>query len=210
MDDQPCVTQVQNPPPMTDATSEFEYSYKPSLMGAEWTFRLTAYGLQWSIGSVSGEVAYRDIRRLRLSFRPVTMQSYRFLMEIWGERHPKVSIVSTSWKSLTEQERRDDAYTRFVSALHDKIKAAGGTPLLQAGALPLIYWPGAVIFVGVCVATVVLLASALQQGDTAVILFLMAFFGFVVWQLGRFFLRNRPRRYTLDSIPADLLPAPRA
>jgi hypothetical protein len=189
--------------------TDIAYAYKPSLMGGVWTFRLAPDGLQWSIGTVSGQVAYQDIRRIRMSFRPVTMQSYRFLTEIWSDRNPKLPIVSSSWKSLTEQERFDEDYTRFVTGLHAKIAAANGTPQLQAGALPFLYWPGAVIFIAICFATIGVLVQALQQGEMGVTLFLLAFFAFLVWQLGRFFKRNLPRRYTLHAIPPDVLPVAR-
>lgn len=186
--------------------SEIEYSYKPSLMGGVWTFRLAPDELQWSMGSVSGQVAYQDIRRIRMSFRPVTMQSYRFLTEIWADRAPKLPIVSSSWKSLTEQERLDEGYTRFIVALHEKIAAANGHPQLQTGAYALLYWPGVVIFVVICLATIGILVRSLQHAETIATLLLMAFFAFLVWQLGRFFKRNLPRRYTLDAIPNDVLP----
>jgi TRAP-type C4-dicarboxylate transport system permease small subunit len=137
------------------------------------------------------------------------MQSYRFLTEIWSDRNPKLPIVSSSWKSLTEQERLDDAYTRFVVGLHEKIAAAKGSPRLQAGAIPFLYWPGVVIFAAICLATIGVLVRALQQGETATTLLLLAFFAFLVWQLGRFFKRNMPRRYTLDDIPNDVLPIAR-
>ncbi len=193
---------------MSRETSEIEYSYKPSLMGGMWTFRLAPEGLQWSIGSVSGQVAYQDIRRIRMSFRPATMQSYRFLTEIWSDRSPKLPIVSSSWKSFMEQERLDDAYSRFVIALHEKIAAAHGAPRLQAGAIAFLYWPGVAIFGAICLATVALLFRALMEGETATTLLLAAFFAFLVWQLGRFFQRNLPRHYTLDAIPRALLPMP--
>ncbi|ARQ00782.1 hypothetical protein [Pseudorhodoplanes sinuspersici] len=193
----------------TGETADIEYSYKPSLMGGGWTFRLAPDGLQWSVGALTGQVAYRDIRRIRMSFRPVTMQSYRFLTEVWSDRNPKLSIVSSSWKSLTEQERLDEAYTRFVVGLHEKIAAEKGNPQLQAGAAAFLYWPGAMIFVAICLATIGILVRALQQGETTATLLLLAFFAFLVWQLGRFFKRNLPRHYTLDAIPNDVLPISR-
>jgi hypothetical protein len=153
---------------------------------------------------------YADIRQIRLAFRPVTMQSYRFLAEIWSDRNPKIPIASASWKSVMEQERQDEAYSRFITALHQRIAAAQGTPRLQAGAIPFLYWPGLLIFIGICVAMVGLVASAIRQGETAATLFLLGFFVFLLWQLGMFFKRNRPRRYALDAIPADVLPGPAA
>jgi hypothetical protein len=196
-----------------------EYAYKASLMGGAWILQLGPDALHWSIGTASGLVPYASIRRIRLSFRPVTMQSYRFLTEIWADKSPKIPIASASWKSLMEQERLDDSYTRFVVALHQRIAAAGGQPELKAGAVPFLYWPGVVIFVGLLVMGASLAVQSMSLGERAigqpmdwtqkgVILVLVSMFFWLLWQMGSFFKRNRPRRYTLDAIPADLLPKP--
>jgi hypothetical protein len=198
-------------------SADIDYAYKASLMGGAWILRLGPEALHWSIGTMSGAVPYASIRRIRLSFRPVTMQSYRFLAEIWADKGPKIPIASASWKSLMEQERLDEGYTRFVTALHERIAAAGGRPELKAGALPLLYWPGVVIFVGLLVMGVSLAFQSLSLGERAIgrpmdwtqtgaILVLVAMFFWLLWQMGSFFKRNLPRRYTLDAIPADLLP----
>ena len=187
-----------------------QYAYKPSLMGGVWTFELAPDALVWTIGSASGRVRYADIRRIRMAFRPVTLQSHRFLTEIWSDKNPKIPIASASWKSMMEQERLDDPYARFVTALHEKIAMAGGTPRLLAGAIPWLYWPGVVIFAGICLAVAALIARALQQGETAATFFLLGFFVLLLWQLGGFFKRNRPRVYTIDALPADILPKQRS
>lgn len=182
------------------------YAYKPSLMGSPWMFELQPDAMVWSLGSMSGRVPYDSIRRIRLAFRPVTMQNYQFLAEIWSEKHPKIPIASSSWKSLVEQERQDAAYVGFIRELHERIAKARGAPRLDAGAVPLLYWPGLVIFAGICIALVALMVRALQQGESVATLFLLGFFLLVLWQLGGFFKRNLPRRYTLDRIPAEVLP----
>lgn len=198
-------------------SADIDYAYKASLMGGAWILRLGPDALHWSIGTMSGAVPYASIRRIRLSFRPVTMQSYRFLAEIWADKSPKIPIASASWKSLMEQERLDEGYTRFITALHRRIAAAGGTPELKAGALPFLYWPGVIIFLGLLVMGVSLAFQSLSLGERAVgqpmdwtqkgaILVLVAMFFWLLWQMGSFFKRNLPRRYTLDAIPSDLLP----
>jgi hypothetical protein len=198
-------------------TSEIVYAYKASLMGGAWVLRLAPDELHWSIGALSGSVPYAGIRRIRLSFRPVTMQSYRFLAEIWGDRGPKISIASASWKSLMEQERQDEAYSRFIKALHERIAAAHGNPELKAGAVAFLYWPGVAIFAALCIMGVSLAIRAMQLGEVALgqpldwgqiaaILALVVMFFWLLWQMGSFFKRNMPRRYTLDTVPLDLLP----
>lgn len=198
-------------------TSDIVYAYKASLMGGAWILRLAPDALHWSLGALSGQVPYAAIRRIRLSFRPVTMQPYRFLTEIWADKSPKISIASTSWKSLMEQERQDEAYSRFVKALHDRIAAAGGKPDLKGGAVAFLYWPGVAIFAALCIMGVSLAIRSMQLGESALgqpldwgqiaaILALVAMFFWLLWQMGSFFKRNMPRRYTLDAVPPDLLP----
>lgn len=182
------------------------YLYKASLMGSPWSFQLAPDALVWSFGLRSGRTPYGSIRRIRLGFRPVTMQHYRFLAEVWPERGPKVPIASSSWKSLVEQERQDDAYTTFITELHRRIAQAQGNPRLDAGALSFLYWPGLVVLTVISLALIGLIVGTLRQGDTFATLFLLGFFVLLAWQLGMFFKRNRPRRYTLDRIPRDVLP----
>ncbi len=190
-----------------DETAQYpRYAYKPSLMGAPWSFQLAPDALVWSLGSMSGRIPYASIHRIRLGFRPVTMQSYRFIAEIWSERAPKIPVSSASWKSMVEQERQDAAYTAFITDLHERIAKAHGTPRLDAGSIPFLYWPGLLIFIGISLATAALIARALQQGESTASLFLLGFFMLLLWQLGSFFKRNLPRRYTLDQIPPDVLP----
>src|SRR5690606_4562758 len=75
------------------ADPDIQYAYKASLLGAPWVLRLEPDALHWTGGGVSGRIPYAEIRQIRLAFRPVTMQSYRFLTEIWSERSPKIPIA---------------------------------------------------------------------------------------------------------------------
>lgn len=194
----------------TGQDGEPAYAFKSSLLGAPWEFRLGPDRLLWGVGRRQGAVAYTDIRRLRLSFRPATMQSYRFTAEIWSANAPKLTIASTSWRGLVEQERLDRPYRDFILALHARIRAAGGDPVLEAGANPLLYWPGLVVFAGILVAVLALAWRAVQESFLTALLFLAAALGLLFWQVGGIFRRNWPRRYTLADIPEPVLPRPGA
>src|ERR1041385_2468928 len=96
--------------PHDDATTgdDFTYSYKSSVLTAPFEFRLASDALHWGKGGLRGRTRYRQIRRIRLGFRPLTMQNHRFVAEIWTDG-PKLTIASTSWKSMVEhrsEERR--------------------------------------------------------------------------------------------------------
>lgn len=186
------------------------YAYKPSLLGAPWEFRLEPDRLAFAAGTRSGSIPYREIRRVRLSFRPVTMQSHRFIAEIWSTTRPKLTIASTSWRGLVEQERLDQAYRDFVLDLHRRIAGSSASPVLDAGSPPLLYWPGVVIFAAIAVFVVLLLLRALVQDSWGAVLFLAGFFALLLWQIGGFFRRNRPQRYTPQAVPEEVLPKPKA
>jgi hypothetical protein len=182
------------------------YTYRASLLGAPFTFRLTDEGLAFEAGRRAGLIPYRNIARLRLSFKPSSMQSGRYVTEIWAADAPKLTIVSSSWKSMMIQERQDKAYSAFVAALHRRLDAAGATTRFERGSLPLLYWPALVVFVGVALGFALLVVRALQVDAKAGAAFVGAFLALFLWQGGNFFRRNKPGLYRPGAPPAELLP----
>src|SRR4029077_12246713 len=75
--------------PEQATTPHGSYAYKATPLGAIWRFHLAPDAIEWEAGPRRGHLAYTDIRRLRLSFRPVSMQSRRFLAEIWPSQGAK-------------------------------------------------------------------------------------------------------------------------
>jgi hypothetical protein len=195
--------------PRDDATTgnEFAYAYKSSLMGAAFEFRLLPEALEWMRGRAKGRAAYNGIRRVRLGFRPMTMQNHRYITEIWPANGPKLSIASTSWKSLVEHERLDAPYRAFVMELCRRTGAAGGHTLFQTGSPTVIYWLGVAVFVGASLAIAALIVRALQAQVWSGAACIAAFFAFFLWQAGTFFRRNRPGTFRPDAIPQSVLPS---
>ncbi len=193
-------------PTGTAANGDLTYSYRPSLLGAPWEFTLTDHGMSWSAGSRSGRVRYRDVRRLRLSFKPVSMQTHRFLTEIWAEGAPKLQIVSSSWKSMVEQERRDGPYAAFVTELHARIARERGSVRYDQGASPFVYWPGLVLYTVVALALAAVFVRALEVHAIGGAAFIGAFVALFLWQGGNFFRRNRPGTYSPEALPDELMP----
>jgi hypothetical protein len=182
------------------------YSYKPSLLGAAWNFRLDPDAIAWEAGFRHGRIEYGDIRRVRLSFRPANMQRYRFLAEVWSAAGPKIAIASSSWRSMVEQQRQDAAYSAFVMELHRRLVAARVAAVFDAGSPTLLYWPGVAIFTAVSVALAGLTAIALQRAAWEGAAMIAGLLGFFLWQVGSFFKRNRPGRYRPEDVPRALLP----
>ena len=192
----------------TDATEPDApaYAYKPSLMGAPWEFRLASDAIEWRIGRYQGRTAYTRIARVRLSFRPVTMQTRRFVTEIWPVDGPRLLIASSSWKSILEQEGRDQAYGAFIRELHRCIAASGARVTFEAGSPAILYWLGLAVFVIVSLALAVLTVRALQSGAWSASAIIGGMFCLFVWQSGNYFRRNRPGSYRPQALPEHLVP----
>jgi hypothetical protein len=182
------------------------YAFKSSLMGAPFEFHLADEALEWRRGPQSGRTRYDRIRRVRLAFRPMTMQNHRFLTEIWATEGPKLQIASTSWKGLVEHERLDAAYRAFVTDLTRRIGAAGGETSFVTGSPAFLYWPGVVVFIGAAVALVGLIARALADQQWSGAAFIAAFLALFIWQAGGFFRRNKPGTFDPAAVPPQVLP----
>ena len=189
-------------------SGDMSYSYKVALFSAPWEFKLKAEGLEWRVGQRVGLIRYDRIRRVRLSFRPVTLQTHRFLAEIWSEGGPKIRIASTSWRSIVEQERQDQTYIAFIVELHRRVAAAGAPALFLIGMPGIIYWLGLAVFIAVALGLAALTVRALQLGEWTGAAFVGGFFALFVWQLGGYFRRNRPGTYRPNEVPDSVLPRP--
>jgi hypothetical protein len=158
------------------------------------------------MGGRSGRVPYRSIRRVRLSFKPATMQGHRFAAELWSADAPKLTIVSTSWRGLFEQAAQDAAYAGFVRDLHRRLSAAGSGAAFVAGSPPILYWPGVAVFAAASVAALLLTGYALLSSAWTQAAIIGGFGALLVWQSGIYFRRNFPARYSSDALPPRLLP----
>jgi hypothetical protein len=118
------------------------YAFKASLIGSLCQFTLKPDALEWQIGRRSGRIRYDAVSAVRLSYRPVTMQSHRFIAEIWSPGNPKIQIVSVSWRSIMEQQRLDAAYAAFIIELHRRLAAAGAPARFSTGLPFATYWVG--------------------------------------------------------------------
>lgn len=189
-----------------DPRSDPQYAYKASVLGAAWHFRLKGSSLEWEIGRRTGRFPLETIRRVRMSFRPATLQPNRFVTEIWSPQAPKLTIASVSFKSVIEQERLDGPYAAFILELHRRLAASGAQSRYDHGTPAFFYWIGLVIFAGAAIGLLAVIVHALQTQAWGGAAFIAAFFGYLLWQIGTFFHRNRPGTYRPDALPDVLVP----
>jgi hypothetical protein len=189
-----------------DSASDPSYVHKPSLMGAPFELWLRPDALEWRAGRREGRIPYARVTRIRLSFRPVTMQTRRFVTDIWWSGGPRLTIASTTWRSMIEQAGQDAAYGAFVRELNARVLAAGAAAAFETGTPAVLYWPGLVVFAAVTLALAALTVHALTVGAWAGAALVGGFLGLFLWQSGSYFRRNRPGRYRPDAPPRALVP----
>jgi hypothetical protein len=185
--------------------SASRYAYKASLIGAAHQFELTDQGLSWEAGSKSGLWRYRDIAAIRLSYRPVSMQSRRFRAEIESDGQ-RIAILSTTWQTVALMSPQDRDYRDFITHLHARMQQSGSKAALIGGVGLGTYVAGVVVLALVAIAIAGLLLRAILTGEFAGGLFLVAFAALFTWQIGGFVVRNRPGAYTFVDLPKSLLP----
>jgi hypothetical protein len=194
----------------TDLSNEtatpIRYVYKASLIGAAHQFELTDGGLSWQVGGKSGLWAYSDITAIRLSYRPVSMQSRRFRADIESANRQRITILSTSWQTVALMAPQDRDYRVFITRLHARMEAAGSKAALIGGIGAKTYAAGIVLLTLVGIAISGLFVRAVATGEFSGALFLVGFAALFGWQIGGFVVRNRPRAYTFEQLPAALLP----
>jgi hypothetical protein len=181
------------------------YIFKSSLAGGARRFELTEAGLLWQ-GTRSQVWPLATIAAVRLSYRPASMQPWRFRMDIEDTSGQRATLFSTTLHSIAMMARQDDDYRAFVVELHRRLATAGGHVRLTAGIHPLLYAAGLVVMALIAIALAGLMVRALLTAQLAGALFLAGFAAWFIWQVGNFLRRNRPRSYTFDALPADLLP----
>jgi hypothetical protein len=192
--------------PLDSAGTVATYAYRPSVMGAVREFKLSDDGIDWAAGVRSGHIPYGNIRILRMSYRPTSMQSQRFVTELWAQGAPKLKINSSSWKSMVEQERLDQSYSAFVRELHLRISNVTTSARFKQGSSPLIYWPSLLVFVAVALGLAGLITRALQIGASGGGAFVGAFLALYLWQGGNFLRRNQPGEYCPGALPKEVMP----
>lgn len=182
------------------------YTFKPSLVGSAWQFDLTGEGLSWQVKGKHGVWPLEKIAAIRLSYRPVSMQSRRFRADIEDTRGERVTIYSTTWHTVALMSPQDNGYRAFIVELHRRLAAIGSKAVLVVGINRAIYVAGLAVLGVVSIAMLGLLIRALTTGQFAGALFLTGFAAWFIWQIGGFMRRNQPRNYTLDALPEDVLP----
>ncbi|ABA04355.1 conserved hypothetical protein [Nitrobacter winogradskyi Nb-255] len=193
-------------PPPEMPPPDVGYAYRASAIGSAHRFALEDDGLSWRASRRTGRWRYEDIVAVRMSYRPMSMQSHRFRTEISHQDGGRIIVMSTTWRTLALMDAQSNDYRTFIVELHRRLAAHGARAMLAGGLNPALYFAGMSVLTLLSVAMTALLMRAIVTGEWAGALFIVGLSALFGWQIGRFMRRNRPRAYTLDALPRDLLP----
>jgi hypothetical protein len=199
-------TSLPNQATEGEGARTISYVYKASLISSAYQFELTAAGLSWQMGRRSGVWPYADIASVRLSYRPVSMQSRRFRADLERAGGERIAILSTTWQTVSLMTPQDQDYRAFITELHRRMKAAGSKASLTGGIGTMTYAVAVAMLALLAIAMVGLLFRALATSEFTGALFLVGMAVWFAWTIGGFIKRNRPRGYSFDALPETLLP----
>lgn len=182
------------------------YAFKASLIGAAHQFELTDEGLSWRVAGKSGVWPYTSISRIRLSYRPVSMQARRFRADIDREGGGHIVLLSTSWQTATLMAPQDKDFRGFIVELHRRMAQAGSSAALIGGLTRRAYLAAVVVLGLLAIPMAGLFIRAIVTFEFTGALFLLGFAALFAWQVGGFVRRNRPQTYAFGRLPLGLLP----
>src|ERR1700738_1398847 len=150
-----------------EAIADLRYAYKASLIGAAHQFELTGDGLSWRIAGRSGVWPYAGISAIRLSYRPMSMQSRRFRADIENSEGARIAILSTTWQTAALMAPQDRDYRAFIVQLHKRMAKAGSRAALSGGLGANTYAAALVLLALLATAMAGLLVRAIATGEYA-------------------------------------------
>src|SRR4051812_39909776 len=109
------------------------YAYRASLVGSAHDFELTDDTLSWHAGTKSGVWPMTSIASIRLSYRPISMQSRRFRADIENNSGERIAVLSTTWQTVALMAPQDRDYRAFITQLHRRVGGAGRQARLGGG-----------------------------------------------------------------------------
>lgn len=200
------LTSFRQPAAAGSATGDgTHYLFKSSLAGGAKQLTLTDAGL--TVQATKTELwPLESIAAIRLSYRPTSMQAWRFRADIETLSGQSIKVFSTTWHSISQMARQDDDYRAFITELHRRLGHINSSARLTTGINPVLYTAGLIAMVLIGLSIAGLFVRALVTAEFAGALFLVGFAVWFIWQIGNFMRRNRPRGYTFDALPRDVLP----
>lgn len=184
------------------------YAHRAKPYSSELELRLTDRELIAEKGKSKQAYRLEKLERIRLSFSPRNTAKLTFVCEIRASDGSSVAFDNLNWKSLIETERLDAPFRALVLALIERASRANPKLTLEAGVGPVKFNVMRLVgfaLVGTLVGATVYAGA---KGNTVVAFGALALGIYLARWLWDFLSRNRPRVFTADAVPDNVLPKP--
>ncbi len=188
------------------ASPSISYAYRPRPTAGPIQYRLEDGVLRIDAGRRLDDVRLSGIESVRLFHAPnsLTRHGYKALIRLADGKSATLSNVT--WSGVARFERQDEAYSRFMVELCRQVKAANPRASFHAGRSMPLWLMSLAAALAVVGAIVWLAAIALREGHRDAALVAGAVLALAAWQVEPLIRLNRPRPFSPEAPPAELLP----
>jgi hypothetical protein len=184
----------------------YVYTHAPRPLGGPITFTLDGDKLTVDSGRKVQEVRLGAVELVRMTYEPRGVARKAFQTRIRMSDGKAFSFSSLSWRSMIEAENLDRDYRAFTRTLFDAIRRANPEARFVGGRPKLLWIATAIVGAGALLAMALFIWRALQTGATSAALMGALFLAAAAWQLEPMIRLNRPREFSPDTPPRELLP----
>jgi hypothetical protein len=182
------------------------YQHRARPYSPEARFELKPGHVAITQGARKGDFPYRDIVMVRLMYKPRNTTNEGYQAKLYRRDKKTASLTNLSWKSLVDLERLDADYSSFVRELIGRVAAANPGVVLRAGMPTWLHRVTALFGILSVLALFVVAGQALIQGSWPVALLTGALGAYFIWWSSRYLGRNRPRGFSPEAIPTEVVP----
>jgi hypothetical protein len=182
------------------------YEHSPRPVGGPITFTLKDNRLVVDSGRKVREVQLGAVETVRMTYEPGRFAQKVYRTRIRMKDGKTFTFSSLTWRSLVEAKAQPEEYRAFARALFAAIARANPNARFLAGKSQPVWLATAALTTVSFLAMAYLIWRALQMNATGIALLggLFALVG--IWQIEPMIRLNRPRPFSPEAPPDELLP----
>lgn len=189
------------PPPLSIA-----HTVRASALEEQKTWKIIGDTLWICIeGKPDTPIPLRAILKLRLSYDPGRIERNLFRCHLYNTGGKCAAIPSCHYGGIASFEDRAESYTPFVRTLIHRLASVNPRCEFVAGISRLRWWANAA-FLTVAFGFLLLILIMLYTAIGPLVIIKLLLIAFLVPTLIRWFSRNRPKTFSPQSIPENILP----
>lgn len=139
-----------------------------------------------------------DIQQVRLSFEPTRLAPFQHVCRLELKNGQTLFFTNYRYKGIADFQMQHEAYVKFIRKLHEALQKSGHKVIFSAGASRTKYNFMIVLFgISLLFSLIILLFHVIVG---------LLYLGVLLWFFLRWLGKNKPRTYTPEAIPPQVLP----